>query len=137
MTDPSKDHRFHPAAGGLAPHMGITLVDEGEGWLEARMPITQNHLRSGAKALHAASMIALADSVCGFAAGQVLPDGAKGYTTIELKSNFVGTASDGVLIGRAEAEHLGRTTQVWKSTVRHEESGRTCALFRCTQMILY
>ena len=117
--------------------MGITLVAEGEGWLEARMPITVNHLRSGAKALHAASVIALADSVCGFAAGEVLPDGAKGYTTIELKSNFVGTANEGALIGRAQAEHLGRTTQVWKSIVTHEDSGRTLALFRCTQMILY
>ncbi|MDY7096729.1 MAG: PaaI family thioesterase [Pseudomonadota bacterium] len=130
------DIRFHPPAGGLVPHMGITLVGEGDGWLEARMEIAQHHLRSGANALHAASMIALADSVCGFAAGNCLPEGAKGYTTIELKSNFVGTASEGVLIGRAEAEHLGRTTQVWNSTVRHEETGRTLALFRCTQMVL-
>jgi len=117
--------------------MGITLIDEGEGWLEAAMPIEQHHLRSGANALHAASMIALADSVCGFAAGQVLPEGAKGYTTIELKSNFLGSASEGVLIGRADAEHLGRTTQVWSSTVMHKETGRKLALFRCTQMILY
>lgn len=131
------DTRFHPPAGGLVPHLGITLVDEGEGWLEAQMPIEQHHLRSGANALHAASMIALADSVCGFAAGNVLPEGAKGYTTIELKSNFVGTASEGVLVGRAKADHLGRTTQVWSSTVTHRESGRTLALFRCTQMILY
>lgn len=101
------------------------------------MAITQNHLRSGANALHAASLIALADSVCGFAAGQVLPEGATGYTTIELKSNFLGTAKQGALIGRADAEHLGRTTQVWSSKVTHEETGRTLALFRCTQMILY
>ena len=131
------DARFHPPAGGLVPHMGITLIDEGEGWLEAQMVIGPQHLRSGAKALHAASMIALADSVCGFAAGNVLPQGAKGYTTIELKSNFLGTASEGTLIGRAEAEHLGRTKQVWSSTVTHKETGRTCAIFRCTQMILY
>lgn len=117
--------------------MGITLIDEGEGWLEAQMVIGPHHLRSGANALHAASMIALADSVCGFAAGNVLPQGAKGYTTIELKSNFLGTASEGTLIGRADAEHLGRTTQVWTSTVTHKETGRKCALFRCTQMILY
>lgn len=117
--------------------MGITLIDEGDGWLEAQMPIRQHHLRSGANALHAASMIALADSVCGFAAGNVLPEGAKGYTTIELKSNFVGTASEGTLFARADAEHLGRTTQVWQSYVRHEETGRKLALFRCTQMILY
>ncbi len=137
MTETPRDPRFHPPAGGLVPHMGITLIDEGEGWLEAHMVIAPHHLRSGAKALHAASVIALADSVCGFAAGQVLPENAKGYTTIELKSNFLGTASEGALIGRAEAEHLGRTTQVWKSTVTHQESDRTLALFRCTQMILY
>lgn len=131
------DTRFNPPVGGLVPHMGIALVDEGEGWLEAEMPIRQHHLRSGANALHAASMIALADSVCGFAAGQVLPDGAKGYTTIELKSNFLGSASEGTLVGRSQADHLGRTTQVWTSTVTHRESGRKLALFRCTQMILY
>ena len=135
------DTRFDPPAGGLVPHMGITLVGEGyedgDAWLEAEMRIEQHHLRSGAKALHAASMIALADSVCGFAAGNVLPEGAKGYTTIELKSNFLGTASEGVLVGRSKADHLGRTTQVWSSTVTHKESGRKLALFRCTQMILY
>ena len=131
------DTRFDPPAGGLVPHMGITLVDEGEGWLEAQMVIGPQHLRSGAKALHAASMIALADSVCGFAAGNVLPEDAKGYTTIELKSNFLGTASEGTLVGRSEADHLGRTTQVWTSVVTHKETGRKLALFRCTQMILY
>lgn len=131
------DIRFDPPAGGLVPHMGIRLVNEGEGWLEASMEIAPHHLRSGAKALHAASMIALADSVCGFAAGQVLPEGAKGYTTIELKSNFLSTASEGTLIGRSEAEHLGKTTQVWRSEVTHQKSGRKLALFRCTQMILY
>ena len=113
------DTRFNPPAGGLVPHMGITLTGEGEGWLEAEMEIGAHHLRSGAKALHAASMVALADSVCGFAAGNVLPEGAAGYTTIELKSNFLGTASEGTLVARSEADHLGRTTQVWNSVVTH------------------
>lgn len=131
------DERFNPPKGGLVPHMGITLVGEGEGWLEARMMITQNHLRSGANALHAASVVALADSVCGFAAGNALPEGAKGYTTVELKSNFVGTANSGALLARSTATHLGRSTQVWDSVVTHEETGRKIAFFRCTQMILY
>lgn len=137
MKETSTDPRFDPPRGGLVPHMGIVLVGEGEGWLEARMTIAAHHLRSGAQALHAASLIALADTVCGFAAGNAMPSNAKGYTTIELKSNFVGTASSGRLLGRAEAEHLGRTTQVWRSTVTHEETGRTLALFRCTQLVLY
>lgn len=131
------DIRFDPPKGGLVPHMGITLIDEGEGWLEARMEIAQHHLRSGANALHAASVIALADSVCGFAAGNVLPEGAKGYTTVELKANFVGTANEGALIARSDASHLGRSTQLWDSMVTLEGTGRKIAMFRCTQMILY
>lgn len=131
------DTRFNPPNGGLVPHMGITLVGEGDGWLEAKMQIGSIHLRSGANALHAASVVALADSVCGFAAGNALPEGAKGYTTVELKSNFVGTASDGTLIARSSAVHLGRSTQVWDSIVTHEQTGRKIAYFRCTQMILY
>lgn len=137
MTNPRTDPRFHPPKGGLVPHMGIEWVAEGEGWLECRMAIAQHHLRSGADALHAASVVALADSTCGFAAGQVLPEGAKGYTTVELKSNFVGTANEGVLLCRSDAAHLGRTTQVWDSVVTHQETGKRIALFRCTQMILY
>lgn len=91
--------------------MGITLIDEGEGWLEAQMVIAPQHLRSGTNALHAASMIALADSVCGFASGNVLPEGAKGYTTIELKSNFLGTANEGTLIG-------GQMRNIWGAPLR-------------------
>ena len=38
---------------------------------------------------------------------------------------------------RDSVVHTGRTTQVWDAEVTHRESGRTLALFRCTQMILY
>jgi len=37
----------------------------------------------------------------------------------------------------ARATHLGKTTQVWDAVVTHRESGRTLALFRCTQLVLY
>lgn len=131
------DNRFNPPNGGLVPHIGITLVGEGDGWLEARMEIEQHHLRSGATALHAASIVALADSVCGFAAGNSLPEGAKGYTTVELESNFVGTVNSGALLARSTVAHLGRSTQVWDSVVTHEQTGQKIAFFRCTQMILY
>ena len=87
--------------------------------------------------LHAASVIALADTSCGYGAATSLPAGATGFTTIELKSNFMGTATAGdVLTCRASLIHGGRTTQVWDAEVA-DEGGRTLALFRCTQMVLY
>jgi uncharacterized protein (TIGR00369 family) len=87
--------------------------------------------------LHAASVIALADTSAGYATIAHLPDGATNFTTIELKSNFIGTATEGTLRSVATCAHQGRTTQVWDAVVTHVESAKTIALFRCTQMILW
>ncbi len=87
--------------------------------------------------LHAASVIALADTACGYATVAHLPEGAESFTTVELKCNFLGTATEGLLEAVATGAHLGRTTQVWDAAVREVVSGRTLALFRCTQMVLW
>jgi 1,4-dihydroxy-2-naphthoyl-CoA hydrolase len=87
--------------------------------------------------LHAAVIIALADTTCGYGTFTDLPDGANNFTTIELKSNFLGTAREGSIACVATRVHSGRTTQVWDAEVTDEASGKTIALFRCTQLILY
>jgi uncharacterized protein (TIGR00369 family) len=87
--------------------------------------------------LHAGSVVTLADTCAGYGCVANLPEGAVGFTTIELKSNHLGTARDGTVACVAKAVHLGRTTQVWDAVVRHKETGKTLALFRCTQMVLY
>ena len=86
--------------------------------------------------LHAASVIALADTAAGFATIAHLPQGAESFTTIELKSNFFATATAGRLDCVATAVHTGRATQVWDAEVMSED-GRRLALFRCTQMVLW
>jgi len=86
--------------------------------------------------LHAATVVALADTAAGYATFAHLPVGADGFTTIELKINFFGTLTEGVLLCEATAVHCGRTTQVWDAEVSSED-GRRLALFRCTQMVLW
>ncbi len=87
--------------------------------------------------LHAATVIAIADTTCGYGTFYNLPEGAQNFTTIELKSNFLNTVRDGVIACVATRLHNGRTTQLWDAQVTDEASGKTIALFRCTQMILY
>lgn len=117
-------------------HMGIEVQALAPGRVYARMAV-QPHLLAPNGFLHAAAVIALADTACGYGTIAHLPDGAKSFTTIELKSNFLGTATDGYIVCEARGEHLGKTTQVWDATVTDEASGRKIALFRCTQMILW
>ena len=87
--------------------------------------------------LHAATVIGLADTLCGYACVASLPEGASGFTTVETKSNHLGTATEGTISCTATMVHGGRTTQVWDATVTHKETGKTIALFRCTQMVLW
>ena len=87
--------------------------------------------------LHAATVIALADTSCGYGTFASLPDGARGFTTIELKANFLNTVREGALACEATQVHAGRTTQVWDARVMDESSARVIALFRCTQLLLY
>ncbi|HNS87756.1 MAG TPA: PaaI family thioesterase, partial [Parvularculaceae bacterium] len=108
----------------------------GDGFVEAELAV-RKALMAPNGYLHAASVIGLADSACGYGCVRALPDGAVGFTTVELKSNFLGTAREGVIECRAEAAHLGRTTQLWDATVKNRQTGKTIALFRCTQLILW
>jgi uncharacterized protein (TIGR00369 family) len=122
--------------GTLPGWIGFEVLEVEVGRLLGRMVIRPEMLAPNGY-LHAASVIALADTACGYGTTVDLPDGAKGFTTIELKSNFLGTATEGSLICEATRPHHGRTTQVWDATVRNEKTGKMLALFRCTQIILY
>ena len=115
---------------------GVKVVDVSEGRLAMELVIKPQFLAPNGY-LHAASVIALADTAAGYATIAHLPHGATNFTTIELKSNFLGTAVEGTLRAEVNAAHQGRTTQVWDATVSHTDSGKAIALFRCTQMILW
>lgn len=120
----------------LAGLMGLEVVSLEEKKLTGRMKITKEHVAVNGF-LYAASIIALADTSCGNAAIAHLPEGAENLTTIELKSNHVGTVREGTLLCVATAQHLGKMTQVWDAVVTEETTGKTIALFRCTQMVLW
>jgi 1,4-dihydroxy-2-naphthoyl-CoA hydrolase len=122
--------------GYLPGRLGIEVLALTPSRVFARMPI-EPHLLAPNGFLHAASIVALADTACGYGTIAHLPEGAQSFTTIELKSNFLGTATEGSLACEARAEHMGRNTHVWDATVTDEASGRKIALFRCTQMILW
>jgi uncharacterized protein (TIGR00369 family) len=117
-------------------HVGLELLELGEGSGRMRCEIQPFHLAPNGF-LHAGVVITLADTTAGYACVANWPEGASGFTTIELKSNFVGTLLEGAMVADARMIHGGRSTQVWDVEVSDEGSGRTLAYFRATQMILY
>ncbi len=121
--------------GRLPGLLGIRVTAVGQGFLNAELAFRED-LMAPNGFLHAGTVVTLADTACGYGCSAHLPPTAKGFTTIELKSNHLGTARDGTIAVEARAVHLGRTTHVWDAITTHRESGKTIALFRCTQMVL-
>ncbi len=134
MSEKALDEWKKLQQGTLPEHLGFELLSVEPGRLRSALQVQTIHLAPNGY-LHAATVVMLADTTCGVGCMMHLPEGAQSFTTIELKSNHLGTARDGRLECEATPVHRGRTTQVWDATVT--AAGKTIALFRCTQMILW
>jgi len=114
---------------------GVTFVEAELDRVVARMVIrpdlcTLHHM------VHGGAIMALADSVGAAATVINLPDEAKGTTTIESKTNFIGGAKEGTtLVATATPVHRGRRTQVWQTRLETED-GKLVAIVTQTQLIL-
>ncbi len=124
------------SAGHLPGLVGLSILSMKPEGVESRLEVRREFMAPNGF-LHAATVIALADTSCGYGCASHLPRGASGFTTIELKANFLGTTRDGSIYCRASPVHLGRTTQVWDAEVTVEGTDVKIALFRCTQMVLW
>ena len=122
--------------GPLVPGMlGCEFTEVTKDLVVGKIHVTEK-LIAGTGYLFAPAIIALADTLCAIGTpGNAPPDTT--FTTVELKTNFLGSARVGETIeGRARPVHVGRSTQVWDCEVRNLDTDRTIALFRNTQMIL-
>lgn len=119
---------------GLPGHLGIEVLSVERGRSALRMVVRPNLFAANGY-LHAGSVVTLADTACGYGCLASLPQGATAFTTLDLQSNFIATAREGMLSCEALGRHLGRKTQVWEATVQHGE--KVIAVFRCTQLVLW
>ncbi len=117
--------------------LGLEILSCSAERVTGRVPVTPP-LIAGTGFLWAPVVIALADTLCAYGTGETRPPDSQSFTTVELKTNFLGTVgAGGAIAGEARPAHLGRTTQVWDAVVTNEATGKPIALFRCTQLILY
>jgi 1,4-dihydroxy-2-naphthoyl-CoA hydrolase len=128
---------FNAASQGRLPGtIGVEILEIGRGQARGRIALQPFHMAPNGF-LHAATVIGLADTLCGYGCVASLPEGATGFTTVETKSNHLGTAREGSISGIARLAHAGSLTQVWDADVIDDATGKTITLFRCTHMVLY
>jgi len=113
----------------------VTFIEAEKDRVVARMLVRPDLCTLG-HTIHGGAIMAFADSVGAAATIINLPDDAKGTTTIESKTNFMGGAKEGTtVVAIATPVHRGRRTQVWQTRLETEE-GKLVALVTQTQMVL-
>ncbi|CAF1057859.1 unnamed protein product [Rotaria sp. Silwood1] len=117
--------------------IGMEIVSMSHGYVSCQLKIREELLAPNGY-LHAGVIVTLADTACGYGCLNSKPSEAKSFTTIELKSNFMGTVkAQAVVTCEARLIHEGKTTQIWDAEVIDLEKNKLIAIFRCTELILY
>ena len=119
----------------LAAWIGYQLDELEPGRVVASMMVDPKHIAPNGF-LHASVSIALADITCGYGSAALLRHPDEKITTIEIKSNHLGTALTGRLLCKATVRHIGSSTHVWDADVIAEATGKPIMIFRCTEMVL-
>jgi 1,4-dihydroxy-2-naphthoyl-CoA hydrolase len=136
MSEWTRERLNEINAGRLPGLFGLEVLRVEHGELDARLDLRPEFMAPNGF-LHAGTVVSMADSCCGEGCLASLPEGMAGFTTSELKSNFLrSTVEDDALRCEARLVHGGRTTQVWDATVTRESDEKPLALFRCTQYLL-
>jgi 1,4-dihydroxy-2-naphthoyl-CoA hydrolase len=114
---------------------GVTFVEADKDHVVAKM-VVRPELCTLRNTIHGGAIMAFADSVGAAATVINLPEDAKGTTTLESKTNFIGGAKEGTTVtAKATPVHRGRRTQVWTTRVETED-GKLVAIVTQTQMVL-
>jgi 1,4-dihydroxy-2-naphthoyl-CoA hydrolase len=123
--------------GALPGELSIEWTDVSNGHAAGGFTVSKRHMASNGF-LHAASVVALVDTACGYGCVAPLPEGASGFTSIEIRTSYLGAATIGEQVAcKARLLHGGRMTQVWDAEATNLTTGKIMAVFRCTQMVLY
>ncbi|WP_207101550.1 PaaI family thioesterase [Paracoccus shandongensis] len=118
----------------FAIHIGARLVSATPSRVEFEMPVTQA-LANRNGVLHGGAIMGLADNAGGTGTFLNLPEG-KSTTTLESKTNFLRPIRLGDVARAVSLPlHLGRTTQIWQTTITRGD-GKVAAIVTQTQMVI-
>ncbi|MBY4636791.1 PaaI family thioesterase [Sphingopyxis sp. XHP0097] len=120
----------------LAGTLGVTVDEASKDRVTGKLPVRPEICTAG-NIVHGGAIMAFADCLGAVGAFLTLPDGASGTTTIESKTNFLGSGPVGaVLVGDATPVKTGKRLSVWQTRIRTED-GADVALVTQTQLVLW
>ena len=120
--------------GTMIEHLGIEVVEIGDDWLKARMPVDHRTVQPQGR-LHGGASVVLAETVGSIAANMVLDSAEQLAVGLDINANHIRPVKSGYVYGTARPEALGRTTQVWTIRITDDDDRLVC-LSRLTMAVI-
>ncbi len=105
--------------------LGIKISGIGEDHLEATMPVdARTHQPYGI--LHGGASVVLAETLGSIGALLLIDPTKFRCVGLEINANHIKAVRSGIVIGRANPIHAGRSTQVWQIEIKTETGDLVC-----------
>lgn len=118
----------------IIEHLGIELVEIGDDFLVARMPV-DHRTKQPMGIMHGGASCVLAETIGSVAAGCCI-DREKNYCVgLDINTNHIRAVREGFVIATAKPFHLGRSTQVWSIEIVNEQQ-KLVSVTRLTMAVL-
>lgn len=115
--------------------MGVSVTEATKERIAGKLTV-RTELCTAGGILHGGAIMAFADALGAIGAFMNLPEGAKGTTTIESKTNFLGSAPEGEIVaGETTPVQIGKRLSVWQTRISRTD-GKAVALVTQTQLVL-
>lgn len=118
----------------MVENLGIELTDFGPGWLTGKMPVDKRtHQPMGL--LHGGASVALAETLGSIGANLQVDTTKFACVGLEINANHIKSVRSGFVYGKATAQHIGKTTQIWEIRITNEAEELVC-LSRITMAVI-
>ncbi|MEY3418072.1 MAG: hypothetical protein RL060_2184 [Bacteroidota bacterium] len=118
----------------MLAHLGIEITEIGTDYIVGKMPV-DDRTKQPYGFLHGGASVVLAESLGSIGANHFV-DQEKYYCVgLEINANHLRPVQSGYVIGKAQAIHLGKTTQIWEIKITNEAQKLVC-ISRLTMAVI-
>ena len=110
----------------IVEHLGIELIEIGENYLRAIMPV-DHRTTQPMGLLHGGASVVLAETLGSLAASLIVDQTVSYPVGLEINANHIKSVKSGFVYGTTSPIHIGKQTQIWQTTIRNEADELVCS----------
>ena len=111
--------------GTLVAHLGIEIIEIGNDFLIAKMPV-DHRTQQPMGLLHGGASVVLSETLGSLAASLLVDKLFEFPVGLEINANHIKSVKSGFVYGKVSPIHVGRRTHIWQTDIRNEVGKLVC-----------